>query len=418
VKRANQLTTLAALAVSLLFALSARAEDSQGGCAQGDVVVMGTGDSTRDIPAVQAAVDQGGRVCLQGSFSFDSVPALDPTIHVTKEVVISGAADGEENRTTIAGGTRPFIVEALGARVTIQGLRFERAVKAAVQVRAVRGLVVANCVIVHVQPGVFPAEPGFKTNVGILVNPTSPADVSGSISIVDNKMDLGGTDQDRGGGVFIFSAGQSPNNEVDIRVAGNEIMNTVAHGIDMRDIGGRALLDRNVITTGATGGRGGGPSALVNGIRIFESGSYTVTHNTIDTAFGNAAGIRIQSRSTARPVTHAVVFDNDITMSAAAGTVFGTESAGIEIRGIATDNVVAQNRIHGSARFALSAVPESPNIPSNNVFVMNDEPDFAASIADVFVGPGVMNTVIIGPQVTIVDQGVGTVFIPVDGSHD
>jgi hypothetical protein len=186
----------------------------------------------------------------------------------------------------------------------------------------------------------------------------------------------------------------------------------------MRDIGGRALLDRNVITTGATGGRGGGPSALVNGIRIFESGSYTVTHNTIDTAFGNAAGIRVQSRNSARPVAHAVVFDNDITMSAADGTVFGTESAGIEVRGAANDNVIANNRIRGSARFALSVVPESPNIPSNNAFVMNDQPDFAASVADAFVGPGVMNTIIIGPQVTIVDQGVGTVFVPVNESHE
>ena len=143
-----------------------------------------------------------------------------------------------------------------------------------------------------------------------------------------------------------------------------------------------------------------------------------VTHYTINTAFGNAAGIRIQSRSTARPVTHAVVFDNDISMSAAAGTVFGTESAGIEIRGAANDNVIAGNRIRGSARFALSVVPESSTIPSNNAFVMNAQPDFAASVADVFVGPGVMNTIIIGPQVTIVDQGVGTVFIPVNESHE
>jgi hypothetical protein len=420
-RRTLNRVALITMFINILLVGRLRADDknqSEGFCKNGDALVVGTGDPTHDIPAVQAAVDQGGRVCLRGSFSFDSVPALDPTIHVKKEVVISGAAGDEGSMATIVGGTRPFIVEAPGARFTIQGLRFEDIVKDAVQVRAVHGLVVANCVIVHVQPGVFPAEPGFKTGVGILVFPTSPGDVSGSISITDNKMDVGGTDQDRSGGVFIFSAGQSPNNEVDIHVAGNEIMNTVAHGIDMRDIGGRALLDRNAITTGATGGRGGGPTALVNGIRCLGGGSYTVAHNTIDTAFGNAAGIRIQSRNNARPVAHAVVFDNDITMSAAAGTVFGTESAAIEIRGAANDNVVAHNTIHGSARFALSVVPESPYIPSNNAFVMNEQPDFAASIADVFVGPGVMNTIIIGPQVTIVDQGVGTVFIPVNESHE
>ena len=41
-----------------------------------DVTVVGTGDPRVDVPAVQAAVDQGGRVILNGHFSFDAPPQL------------------------------------------------------------------------------------------------------------------------------------------------------------------------------------------------------------------------------------------------------------------------------------------------------------------------------------------------------
>jgi hypothetical protein len=420
-KRTNYLISFVGLAASLVFALSARAESSHRGCANKDVVVTGTADSTLDIPAVQAAVDQGGRVCLQGDFSFELNPTHDRTIRVKGDVVISGAVDDEEKMATIVGGSTPFSVEALGSSVTIQGLRFDRTVRSAVTVRAAAGLIIANCVIGHVQPTLTEAGgPITKVNTGILVFPLGapPENVSGKVSIIDNKIDLGGTDIDRGLGITIQNSGKSPGQEVDIHVSGNQVRNTVGMGIDIRDIGGRAEIDGNAITTGAIGGLGGGPSALVGGIRCLGTGSYTIMHNTVDSAFGNAAGIRVQSRDGSRPLTHAVVFDNDITMSAAVGTVFGTESTAIEIRGAANDNVVVHNSIHGIARFALSVVPESPEIPSNNVFLMNEERDFVPSIADVFVGQGVKSTSIIGPQLTIVNLGVGTVFVPDSHSHE
>jgi hypothetical protein len=39
-------------------------------------VVIGTGDPNLDVPAVQAAVDQGGSVALMGHFSFDRPPTI------------------------------------------------------------------------------------------------------------------------------------------------------------------------------------------------------------------------------------------------------------------------------------------------------------------------------------------------------
>src|SRR5262252_2778570 len=62
-------------------------------------VVDGTGCPELDVPAVQAAVDQGGEVILRGHFSFDAEPTV-PTamwgaamVLVSRPVTISGAPD-------------------------------------------------------------------------------------------------------------------------------------------------------------------------------------------------------------------------------------------------------------------------------------------------------------------------------------
>ena len=116
---------LAALAALLTCAASVAAQ----------TVVVGTGNPDVDVPAVQAAVDQGGEVILRGHFSFDRPPTVPTatafvggfaTVLVSRAVVISGTQDGDRERATIEGGTTPFYVEAPGASVTIQGLRFIR----------------------------------------------------------------------------------------------------------------------------------------------------------------------------------------------------------------------------------------------------------------------------------------------------
>jgi hypothetical protein len=98
------------------------------------VVVVGTGDADLDIPAVQAAVDQGGYVVLRGHFSFDRAPAkpLPPQalfprmgmVVVSREVSISGTRDERGGMTSVDGGTWPFAVEVSRVPVAIQGWRF------------------------------------------------------------------------------------------------------------------------------------------------------------------------------------------------------------------------------------------------------------------------------------------------------
>jgi len=127
---------------------------------------------------------------------------------------------------------------------------------------------------------------------------------------------------------------------VDIYVSGNNIRNATARALEIQQIGGRAYIERNVIMTSANMRPGGGAmTRLVDGIKCAGSGSYLITHNSIDSAFRNGAGIRVKELAGAG-LERAIIMDNDVTMSAPEGTVFGNESAGIEIRGLAQGNVV------------------------------------------------------------------------------
>ena len=51
-----------------------------------------------------------------------------------------------DERASIEGGSIPFYVQAPGASVTIQGLRFIRPIGAATLVNAAHGVMVADCV--------------------------------------------------------------------------------------------------------------------------------------------------------------------------------------------------------------------------------------------------------------------------------
>jgi hypothetical protein len=118
------------------------------------------------------------------------------------------------------------------------------------------------------------------------------------------------------------------------------------------------------------------------------------------------------------PVSHAIIIDNDVNMSAPAGTQFGSTSAAIEIRGTGGGNIVLNNRIRGRANFALSVASSTPGsadftgVPTNTVFIMNDLTGFTSAQADVFVDAGAANTIVVGGQTTFKDHGAGTVVVP------
>src|SRR5260370_25390383 len=116
------------------------------------VTVLGTGDPRVDVPAGQAAVDQGGRVVLKGHFSFDAPPtvaeqpdgSLAGMILISKTVAISGALDDQGQMTDIESGTNPFYVEAPGAHVSIKGLHFLHSKVHVIRVVSPVGLVISR----------------------------------------------------------------------------------------------------------------------------------------------------------------------------------------------------------------------------------------------------------------------------------
>jgi len=375
--------------------------------------VVGTGDPKVDVPAVQAAVDQGGEVILKGHLSFDREPTVPTalegygkaTVLVSKAVTISGTreengADGDGEMTSIDAGTIPFYVEAPGARVTIQALRFIRPSVEAILVYAVSGLTIASCKIeggggIVIDTSGDPFKPGH------------PENVSGRLLIANNDIDMaGGTARDLTLGIIIWYVGV-PDAEVEAYLSGNNIKNFTERAIEIRGVGGRTYVEGNVIATGTIAGPG--PAALhpifVGDPTPASRNLYLIAHNSVDVQWpaGSAAGIIVR-----QAIAHAVVVDNDVNMDAPEGTEFDFRSAGIEIFGDNTrDNVVLNNRIRGRARAALSV----RGVGTNNAFVLNRLDDFRASLADIFVDVAVMNTFIVG-QGTVADHGVGTVIVP------
>jgi len=151
-------------------------------------------------------------------------------------------------------------------------------------------------------------------------------------------------------------------------------------------------------------------------IHVTGTGSYLVAGNSVHSLWAAATGIRVQGQ--AWPIKGAVVVDNDVNMDAPEGTVFDANSAAIDVRGNAQDNLILNNRIRGRARAALVVAINQPSqVATNNHFILNRLDHFEASFADVFVGPGVMNTLIVG-QGTVVDQGEGTQVVPVADRGD
>jgi len=393
-------------------------------------VVVGTGNPDIDVPAVQAAVDQGGDVVLKGHFSFDrsptipTAPAGEPPamVLVSKAVAISGARDDDDGElTSIQAGQIPFYVEAPGAHVSIQGLRFIRPKKDAVLVYAVSGLVIASCKI----EGAVPVNHG---SAGIAIetsfnpptptNPGTPENVSGTLFIVNNVIDVaGGTALDHTLGVLMFSVGV-PGAQVDVHISGNTIRNTTARSINLWQIDGRTHIERNVTTTSTILG----PANVAFGrgtdvIHVTGTGSYLVAGNSVHSRWAAATGIRVQGQAAEWPIKGAVVVDNDINMDAPEGTVFDANSAAIDVRGNAQDNIIQNNRIRGRARAALVVANQTSEVTKNNHFILNRLAHFEASFADVFVGPRVMDTLIVGPG-TVDDQGVGTAVVPVPDRGD
>lgn len=373
----------------------------------GEVVVVGTGNPAADVAAVQAAVDAGGVVKLSGTFSFDVPPVDDRTVLVTTGVVVDGIPDSQGNLPVITGGVKPFQVVAPGHAVAFRGLRFVGAGLTVIEVRAADGVVIEYCRMEDVEP-LFASAIGANLAIGVVLGFFAAGQVVGDVSIAQNYFDIGGTPADRSEAIAAIAVGRA-DRPVRLSVRDNVVRNTVAHGIDIRNIVGQAAIERNDVRTGAVGGQmvpfG---DRFVDGIRILGGGSYLVAHNLVEVGYENAAGIRLQGGPTA-PIAGAVVFANDVRVLASDGAVFGDESAGIEVRRAAANNTILANRIRGRARAAMALLSEPSGAPRDTTFTGNNAAEFGSTLADLYIGPGVINTTVVGGHGSLLDQGIDTV---------
>jgi hypothetical protein len=369
--------------------------------------VIGQNNATVDVPAVQQAVDAGGTVVLHGMFDFGNVTSPGPL--GSRVILVSGAVVIRGQDATIRGGGSAaaggqqavFLIAAPGANVTIEGLRFVNPHNAAIRVAPSGDVRIAACQV----EGVIPSQ--VATNAGpqnAALGIHLPGGPYGGVSILENRFQLGGTAGDSVGAIIMTGPA------VRVLVADNRITGTTSHGVDLRDVGGPASVERNHIETGAEG-RSGLPGQFVDALRLTGRGEYLVEGNQFDCGFENAAVVRLGGTK------KAIVKQNEVVASVPNGRVPGDQSAGVQVEGSADDNDIQQNRIKGRARVAISVIFSSFALdkgdgtgnPSRTTFQGNNVQQFAATLATVEVGPGAQNTTIVGGSGTLIDNGTGTV---------
>ena len=384
-------------------------------------LVVGTGNPAFDVAAVQAAVDRGGTVVLEGTFSFRQPPTKPiasiltsaeypnpraAQILVSKEVTISGVPDTRGTMATIDGGTLPLYVDASGAHVTIRGLRFVRPTRGAILVHAAHGVEITSNRIEGLEPfGGAGAAIAINTS-GNLPQPDSranPEGVWGDLTIRLNDIDASGaTRRENALGILVFSVGQSPRAEVTLDIIGNTIRNTTASAINVRRVNGRVRVLGNTVTTSSEAAPNGGEA-----VRLVNTGSYLMAHNTLNCRWLNCVGIAVFSQFGEWPIKGAIIEDNRVNMLPSPGAVFADSSAAIEIKGFATSNVVRYNTIRGRARTAIGVDIFRGGVPEDNAFIDNHVDEFHASLAIAVVGSGVSRTRLVRAG-SVVDHGEGT----------
>jgi serine/threonine protein kinase len=389
------------------------------------MVVVGIGNPATDIAAVQYAVDRADTVVLTGTLSFHSPPtklvdpilasAKNPTpgktqVLVSKAVTILGLPDTSGRMTTIDGGTIPFYVDAVESRVTIRGLRFVRPIAAAILVNAARGLEIASNSIEGVKP--FGGVRGaiiINTSGGIPIPTDSgrPNRVSGTLTIRQNKIDVtDGTERGMGVGILVWSVGESHSGEVVLDIIGNSIRNTTSSAIMVRRaVGAVHVVSNSVETSADVPPREPDHEA----VRLVNTGSYQMGHNSILCRWANCVGIAVFSQASEWPIRGATIEDNEVNIVPPLGTALADSSAAIRIKGFADSNVVRLNTIRGRARAALVLETFKFGYPRYNSFIDNRVDDFHASVASVIVGSGVLGTRLVRPG-KVVDRGEKTVI--------
>lgn len=366
-----------------------------------DSAVTGTGNPSKDVAAVQAAVDRGGTVFLFGNFDFGE----RGRVTIRSNVAITGRGE-----TRIRGGFWTFhspLPETLpprepGPQISIRNLHFDGALWAPINIVHASALVVSGNRITNVRPHPYPRPnaPKLQTLQAVIFgtfaadpDPTKRRYVAGSltgtVTIEDNVIDVATPNplHTLGQGIWgVWTTG------VEARIARNRVSNASRNGIEMidnyraRDGKGSVVIEANSITTPATGvpvPSPRTPNAIVLGFFLdpaagadpARNSTYVAERNVIELHGATSLGIAVFSDG-------AEIRNNEITAA-------GRDSQAIYVA--SSNGRVAGNVFRGSGNHVVNVTPFREMTASRNRLTGNDLRNFKAAGAQILFGKGATN---------------------------
>jgi hypothetical protein len=384
--------------------------------------VIGQNDPSVDADAVQQAVDGGGFILLRGTFDFGA----SGRVTITRDVSIDGEVGGHGERlTTIKGGASstfrtvaPIPVIDPGPKIKIRNLDFMANLFAPIHIQYTSGVEITGN---HIS-SVVPVGINFPNQIGILVGTNRrpppqyiPNAITGPIIVRENELDMANptTTQAVCVGVWV-----SLTTGADIEIADNELVNCSRIGIEaddnFRGAGqGSVTIRRNIVLTPVTGAAflfPVTPLGIVTAWFLDASAAsdpernprVLIEHNDVE--IQSSVGVAIFALGQEIGVRH-----NRVVMTR--GVV------GIRVAG--TNNLVANNKITGTANMAVFTAPGSiPGLPatignvirSNNVCKfeaakISDLPQFP-TVGDYVFGGGANDNFLKGESGSVIDLGL------------
>jgi hypothetical protein len=388
-----------------------------------EAVVKGKANPALDVAAVQAAVDAGGSVKLVGSFDFGD----EGRVLLRRDVDISGEADDAGNpRTRIVGGDWTFFAplpETMppprpGPKISVQRIHFVQPKGVAVHLPYCSGALVRGNKVTEIRRRPFTT---FFKRSGVVIGPRDALVtsalvrglVTGSIEVVGNTIDVGGSDPltTSGSGVFV-----NMTDGAEVRVAENVVTGCTRNCLDLLDNGrdaqgrGKVTIERNTLTTDVAGiplPTPLTPNGIVTGFNfnppmmndpavvapILVSNNDIRVHGEVHQG---SRGIIVLARD-------AVVEGNTILVrSTKPGLGVGVQIRGANIK-------VSRNRITGAGQAAVifDEATRGFSAAKDSTATDNDTAGFTAAEADYVLRPGSSGNAVAGKAAKVVDLGAG-----------
>lgn len=416
------------IAVSLILLLFGQA--LAGPAIHYDQTITGENDATKDVIAVQTAVDLGGKILLKGKFNFGPGRVLIKNMPdgSVNEVQIYGETDRKSNPLTkITGGFWSFLsplpptITGPGPKITISGIHFQGSIWAPIYIAYSSEINISGNKIsdvVSYGPGVFdPAYPFFNyLNAGIICGPffllPPPARVyregavTGILKIQNNFIDLSNDypGNTMGQGIFVnWTTG------ITAHISNNIIQNVPRNSIEVLDNYlangvGSIIMEGNEIETSPVGlpyPSEFTPNGIVFGWYLNPAGYdkannclHTVVRNSIRTKGETSVGITALADGS-------VVLNNHIVSEGAAARGLGV---------VGSHGIFAHNKIEGRGDYAINVEPTPTNSllkldASYNFFQGNNLNHFDAAEFDLHFADGADHNVFVGHSGSVWDEG-------------